>query len=394
MKKIYKLSGMCVLLSGLMSCSTGSSNTGPDEHSHHHDESGEIELSERQMETVGIKLGQVMKKEIGSSLRANGVLAVNPQDIAEISPLLSGKITNISVTEGDHVNKNETVAQIENLDIVTYQQDYQNALEELKLSKIEFERQEKLAKEGAGIKRNLEQAQSSMKLVQSKVGALERQLIQAGINPEIAARGDVSGVASVKSPISGVVNKIYSTTGGFADISSPIMTVTDNNKIYAQLRIYEKDLDKVEKGQAVDITVINSGEILTGSVSDINKTIDEETRGINVKVRITDKDKKNLIPGMAITGFIRSGGIMSDVVPEDAVISLGGKNYIYMLEWIEDEDGTMMYHFEPVEVITGNREQKYVEITPIGELDGNAQIVISKAFYIASMAADHGEHNH
>lgn len=394
---IYFYSFVCValLLGGMTACNGRSSSSEHDhEHSGHNHEAehGEIELSEKQMKTVGIELGSFDRREIGSGMRANGFLAVNPQDVAEISPLLSGVVKQINVKEGDFVNKGTTVAVIENLDIVTYNQDYQIAVDELELAQSELERQNKLAEQGAGIKRNLEKARTDMKIATARVSALERQLRQAGITPGSTIAS--TGTAAVKAPIGGIVSVIFAKTGGFADMSTPIMTVTDNRKIFALLKVYEKDIDKIEKGQKVDLNLTNGAMSLEGVVAEINRTIDPETKGIDVRVALTGANLTTLIPGMAVTGYIRSGGTETDVLPEDAVVSSGGKSYIYVLEGTEEEDGELMYHFEPVEVITGNREQGFIEVSPLTELSPDAKIVIAKAFYLASMAADHGEHNH
>ncbi|MCH5320011.1 MAG: efflux RND transporter periplasmic adaptor subunit [Paramuribaculum sp.] len=391
----YSIACVALLLGGMTACNGRSSSSEHDhEHSGHNHEAehGEIELSEKQMKTVGIELGSFDRREIGSGMRANGFLAVNPQDVAEISPLLSGVVKQINVKEGDFVNKGTTVAVIENLDIVTYNQDYQIAVDELELAQSELERQNKLAEQGAGIKRNLEKARTDMKIATARVSALERQLRQAGITPGSAIAS--TGTAAVKAPIGGIVSVIFAKTGGFADMSTPIMTVTDNRKIFALLKVYEKDIDKIEKGQKVDLNLTNGAMRLEGVVAEINRTIDPETKGIDVRVALTGANLTTLIPGMAVTGYIRSGGTETDALPEDAVVSSGGKSYIYVLEGTEEEDGELMYHFEPVEVITGNREQGFIEVSPLTELTPDAKIVIAKAFYLASMAADHGEHNH
>lgn len=372
----------------------GESTTEEHSHEHHHEEGESLELSEKQIETVGIELHTMMKREIGASIRANGVLAVNPQDMAEISPLMAGVVTNILVTEGSKIGAGTTVATIENLEITGLQEDYRLAVEELSLARSAKERQELLASHGAGIRKNLEQATADYRTAQMKATAMETRLRQAGINPRDVIEGNLSKVASIKSPIGGIVNRISCTTGGFADMSTPIMTVTDNSKIYARLRIYEKDLPKVTPGQNVLLNLTNSGATLQGVVEQINPTIDPTSKGIDVKVGIIGSDRENLMPGMAVNASISSGEIESDVLPEEAVVVINGRNYIFVLEDIEEEDGETMYHFEPVEVVTGNRSQGLIEVKPLEELRADAKIVVSKAFYLASMSADHGEHNH
>lgn len=398
MKAIYNI--ICTTLTFAIltittcGCSGNHTFSATEEYTEEHEHTEEIELSEKQMQTVGISLGHFEKREIGSSLKAVGTLTVNPQDIAEVTPLLSGIVKTIHVSEGQPVSKGTAIATIENLEILTLQQDYIEATAALKLAETEQTRQQRLAEEGAGIRKNMERAQSEYLVARSHAAALEQQLRTAGIDPHTVAAGKITTTAIVRSPISGVVNKIYPTTGSYADNSSPIATITDNSKTYATLRIYEKDLDKVAKGQTVDLSLTNSTGTFTGIIDEINPTIDADTRGINIKVRITDTKNQNLIPGMAVSAYINSGAHLSTVLPEAAVITNAGKSYIYVVCDTTTENGTKMYHFAPAEVITGSRQQGFIEVTPIEELPASATIVTDKAFYLASMTADHGEHDH
>lgn len=399
MRKFYidicRLFGATVVTFGMLSCAGSvSDNHVEDSQAHHHDEDGEIEITEKQMTTVGIELGHVEKREIGTGLMANGTLTVSPQDMAEISPMFAGLVSNICVVEGSYVQQGDVLAYIENMDITTYQHDYQLALEDLSLARSEKERQDKLAAEGAGIRKNLEMARVAYNSALSRSESLARRLKQIGISPEAVASGEITEAVALKSPVSGIISKIFAVRGSYADMSTPIMTVTDNRKIYAVLRIYEKDVDKVESGQRVDMSLTNGAMSIEGTVADINRSIDPETKGIDVKVVLDEINVANIIPGMAVTAFIRSGLAQTDALPEDAVIASGGKTVIYVLEDMHEEDGQNTYHFEPVEVIAGNRQNGYVEIKPVDDLDEDAVIVVKRAFYLASMAADHGEHNH
>ena len=81
----------------------------------------EVELTQEQLNTVGIILGKVEKKELGSVIRVNGKLKLNPQDKADATSLVSGIVRKISVIEGQQVKAGQTVAYIENTEIVEMQ---------------------------------------------------------------------------------------------------------------------------------------------------------------------------------------------------------------------------------------------------------------------------------
>ena len=382
----------------LAACGGGGGESGHD-HDHDHGEGesheeGVIELTERQMTTVGIELGHLESREIGSGLRANGTLSVGPESRAEVTPAIAGVVKTINVREGDHVRAGAVVATIENMEVLAACREYSDALHSFELAMSEKERQERLAERGAGVRKNLDRCLAEFKIAESRLRAAEGALRLAGITPAQALAGNASGVAVVKAPISGVVNKIYAVKGGYADVSSPLMSITDNAALFALLRVYEKDLSAVRPGQKVELTLTNGGGNAGGVVESINKTIDPETRGIDVRVRLTSGASDALIPGMAVSGTIYSEGVAVSTLPEEAVVVSGGRSFIYVLDKEDEEEGQRVFIFRPVEVRAGARQHGYVEVSPLEPLPEDASIVVSKAFYIASMAADHGEHNH
>lgn len=83
-----------------------------------------IEISEEQMETVGIELGTVEIKNLNSAVKASGEMALLPQNKADVTSLSAGVIKQITVIEGSPVKKGQTVALLENLEIVKLQEAY------------------------------------------------------------------------------------------------------------------------------------------------------------------------------------------------------------------------------------------------------------------------------
>lgn len=365
------------------------------EHSGHTHEEGEVmelELSEKQLKTVGIELGSLMNEDMGGGITVNGVLAVNPQDMADVTPLLSGVVREIFVKEGDHVTAGQSVARIENMDVVTYRQSYADAQLRLGLAQQEYERQKQLASHGAGIAGNLKRTETELQVCRNAVSSLEQQMHIAGIKPSHLKEGTASAV--VKAPISGVISRIFLHLGNMADMSAPVMTITDNSKVFAQLKVYEKDLDKIKTGETVDLSLTNGDGKLKGRVAEVNPTLNAETKTADIRVVLTETDNRRLIPGMAVNGTVNLESRPVTALPEEAVVLNEGKNYIYVLESSEEEDGEMMYRFKAIEVVTGLKQRGYVEVTPLVSLSPDTRVVVSKAFYLASMSADHGEHNH
>ena len=77
------------------------------------------------------------KKELGSVIRVNGELKLNPQDKADVTSLIGGIVRKISVIEGQQVKAGQTVAYIENTEIVEMQKNYLVAAKEKETAQLE-----------------------------------------------------------------------------------------------------------------------------------------------------------------------------------------------------------------------------------------------------------------
>ena len=378
-------------------CASGSGETGEHEenehghgHEHGHGDSDEVELSEAQMKAVGITLGLPESRALEETLNANGVLAIDPQYEAVAAPLLGGIVSKICVTEGQRVGAGTVVAYVDITEAVALREELRAAKAEVDAAQIEVTRQEALAAQGAGIRKNLDAARSALSIASVKAQGVEARMRQYGISPS----GSSTSIP-VKAEISGTVTSIMARTGSFADMQTPVAKIVDNSKVYCMLKVFEKDIPSIHTGANVDMRLTNNPAVtFTGKIIDINPVLEPDTKTAPVKVSVVPAEKAELIPGMGVSASVSTGGKNSMAMPEGAIVSAGGKSYIFVLEGIEEENGEKMYHFEKREVIPGVTSMGYVEITPIEPLDENSRVVTSNAFFLGSMSTDHGEHNH
>ncbi|MDR0828688.1 MAG: efflux RND transporter periplasmic adaptor subunit [Prevotellaceae bacterium] len=348
-----------------------------------------IELSKQQIEAVGIELGKIEQKNLSSVVRANGQLVLTPQNQADVNSLIAGRIAEIVVTEGENVRKGQTLAYLENLEIVRLQESYFTQKQELALSRQEYERQQQLSAENAGTGKLLQQAESKYESDKVRLASLETQLRHLNISINSLNSGNVAGKIPIAAPISGVIGKIYVKTGSYADMQTVLMDITDNSQVHCDLKVFEKDLPKIKVGQIAEISLTNQGgKIITGKVQTINQSFDDESKSISVHIKI-DKPEK-LLPGMYVSALIQIDNQLVTAVPQDAIINAEGKKFIFALA----EQDKQHFHFKKIEVITGTVELNFVEITPLETLPADAQIVTKGAFYLMSMIGEEASHEH
>lgn len=393
MKLIYSFIGSLVLVL-FLSCSGDKTNE-KNEGEHKGEHADVIELSEEQMNIVGIKIGVLEQRNLNNVIRVNGVLKVIPQDRADVSSLVSGIVRKILVTEGSRVKRGQVVAMIENTDIVEMQKNYMTSVRQCQAARTDYERQKGLSHSGAGVKKTLQQAYSAYEIAKVEMKGIARQLRQLSVNPENVANGRFTMQVPVYAPISGVVNNISASIGSFTDMQKPLMQLSNTSGIYCDMKVYEKDLYSVKVGYRVDLMLTNHPDVkLTGVVAKINGAFDAQSRTVSVFVRLVDRGDILLIPDMYVTGLINSGRVSTPAVPDDAVVMMDNVPYIFSLVRTTTENSKKMYHFKKEKVVTGVTELGYTQINLLTPLPANAKVVTSNAFYLSSMISEHGEHAH
>ena len=352
----------------------------------------ELVLSQTQMNTVGIALGHVEEKELGGAIKANGELRLNPQDKADVTPIIGGIVRQISVVEGQKVRAGQTVAYIENTEIVEVQKNYLVAVREAEVAKQEIQRQKSLAAQGAGVEKTLQQAAADYEISNARLTGLLHQLRQMGISPKQTAAGKIVTRIPVCASLSGIVSKVFVSTGSYVDATASLMQIADNSAVFASLNVFERNIAQVEVGQDVDLVVTNSpGVHLKGRVQQINRSFDADTKAVAVHVRIVGKDALDLIAGMYVSGSIKTGQKKVKALPDNAIVRAEGRKFVFVLEDSTAEGGEKSFRFRSAEVVTGVSELGYTQVNFVSPADADATVVTDNAFYLASMAADHGE---
>ena len=345
-------------------------------------------LTEEQIQTVGITLGNVEQRALNNVIRVNGEMALDAQKRGEVTSLMAGIIRQVTVYEGDQVKAGQTVAWLENTDIVALQRDYLMARQQLTSAEQELIRQQTLASAGAGIDKNLQQSMTSQATAKAQAETLSLQLQQLSISPKLVEEGQLVTQIPIKAPITGTVGTITVSTGSYVDQQTSLMNIADNAAIHCDVRVFEKDIPYVVVGQDVDLQLTNQPDvILKGRVATINKSFDRSTKSIVVHVDIVSQHQVKLIPGMYATGLISVGRQTVTALPSEAIVSSEGKKYIFVMT--RNDNGNR--HFRREEVLTGVSELGYTQITPVHPLSPSATVVTQGAFYLGSMTGDHGE---
>ena len=379
MKKIlYSIIALSLLT---VSCRNEVKPTEEENESH---EENVVELTDQQLNTIGIRLGHIEQRQLSGTINATGTLRLSPQDRAEVTSLVAGVTKHILVKEGQNVRQGESVALVENTEIVALQKDYLVASRQLSLAQQALQRQQDIHAQGAGVGKNLQQAKAELDIASVTEKGLRLQLEQLGISSSQVAQGHFSNAAPVRSPITGVVGEILVSTGSYLDNETVLMKVYDNKALHADLHVFESDIAGVHIGQKVSLQLPDhSSTHLTGVVSFVTAALDNESKSASVHVKLDHAEGAKLLPNMFVSAVIHCNEQTCDAVPDEAIVMRANRKFVFV--------SLGSNRFRKQEVVTGFSQQGYTQITFTDSVPPSSEIVTAKAFYLESMLADHGE---
>lgn len=379
--------------------------TGQEAHAHEEHEHEEevdfdhIPLTEKQVNAVDLKMGMAQNREMDATISAKGSLVLRAQNMGEVASLMGGVVKAIYVKEGQLVKKGQLVATVENTDVVSLQREYFTAYKESELAKVDMERQLLLSKQGAGVRRTLQQAQKDYQVAHANLLGIGRQLAQMGISTSAVAKGKFTTAFPLHAPISGVVCQLTASLGSYADMQTPLMKIRNTQAVECDLNVFEKDLAKVKVGNRVTFSLTNQPGIkLSGTVYGMNQYFNDGSKSVAVHVKMDDASLKmsrinhvKLFDGMYVSGQIATGSQRCLALPSQAIVSTDGKQYVFALNG-EPKKGE--YSFSRHEVTTGVTGGGFTEVKLCDHLKAGKKIVTDNAFYLASLTGEHGEHAH
>lgn len=349
-----------------------------------------IPLSEKQVKAVDLKMGEAQEREMDAMLHVNGSLVLRAQDMGNVSSLMGGIVKNVYVKEGQMVSRGQVVATIENTNVVTLQREYYTAYKESEMARLELDRQKTLASAGAGIKKTLQMSEKNYKVAQANLLGTGRQLQQMGISTKEVAKGKFTTVFPLRAPISGTVSDMQASLGSYADMQTPLMKIRNNHAVECDLNVFEKDIAKVKVGDQVLVSLTNQpGVNVSGRVYGMNQYLNKGTKSVAVHVKLDAKRGAKLFEGMYVSGQIATGRQLCMTLPDKAIVSADGKQYVFALNQQHSKGGT--YSFSRHEVTTGVSNNGYTEVALCKHLKKGQKIVTDNAFYLASLTGDHGE---
>jgi cobalt-zinc-cadmium efflux system membrane fusion protein len=334
-----------------------------------------LTLSTDQLRAADVKLGQVERQMIGTSLQVNGMLDVPPQNLITIAAPMGGFVKSTKLLQGMKVKKGELLATLESQEYIQLQQDYLDHKSKLEFLESEYKRQLELAKENVNAQKTLQQAKAQYQSADAIVRGLEAKLGMINISIASLAQDKIRSTINLHAPLNGYVTVINVNIGQYVNAADEIFKIVNLEHLHAELQVFERDIHSLRIGQKVTFKLANENNLRTATVHLIGKEIGPE-RTVRVHCHL-DKEDENLLPGMYITANIEIDPREVDALPANAIVNYEGSDFVFV------QNGGNK--FTMTKVKTGTSAGYTVEVQLPDTFDRNSAIVTNGAFDLLGM---------
>jgi membrane fusion protein, heavy metal efflux system len=261
---------------------------------------------------------------------------VNP-DVSRQVPvpsLASGRVVEIDTRLGDQVAKGQLLFKVRSADISGAFSDYQQAVKNEGLTKIQLERAKRLLDIGAIPQSGLEIAQTAEDVNLVVVHAAEEHLKVLGVEPD-----HPSAIVEVFAPVSGVITdqQITDQSGVQALTPPNPFTISDISQVWIVCDVYENDLAQVHLLEFADIHIdAYPGRVLKARIANILPVLDPNIRTAKVRLEVENpaalpgSNQRMLKLGMFVTATFHGLAAQTyATVPAAAILHLHDREWVY-----------------------------------------------------------------
>jgi cobalt-zinc-cadmium efflux system membrane fusion protein len=245
------------------------------------------------------------------------IVESDPARTANVVAPLTGRVTELKVGLGDHVERNQLLAVIESGDMAQAYADVAKATDALALAKKGMDRARGVQQAGGNAVKDLEAAQSNANQAQAELDRAQARVQSLSAS----GQGQTSRGIRITAPVSGYVTALAAAPGTYVnDTTTPLMTVADIDSVWITANVPEVDVGGIAKGQGVDATLsAYPDQVFHGQVSFVSQVLQADTRRDMVRAAFANADGR-LKPNMFAKASIAVPLPAQVFVPDSALL--------------------------------------------------------------------------
>lgn len=272
---------------------------------------------------------------------AQSVGSLRSRQSVMLRPEVSGRVVRLNFRDGERVRQGQLLVQF---DDQLQQAQIKQSQAELSIAQANHKRNEELLAQNFVSQRSLDESAANLEVAQAKLALAKATADRLRI---IAPFDGIAGIRNVN-------------VGDYLKDGTDIVNLEDIDTVYVDYRLPERYQTQVKAGQRVSVELdALPGRSFEARVQAVDPLIDANGRSIGVRASIPNRQLL-LRPGM----FARVNTLFgvrerARVVPEEAIVPQGGRQFVIKLVPGPDNDTLVSRR---VEVKVGIRRPGQVEI--------------------------------
>jgi RND family efflux transporter MFP subunit len=346
-----------------------------------------------------VHVAQAEARKLTRTISAPGTLAADEQ--ATLSFKVAGRLSVLKVDLGTPVRRGQTIAQLETTDFIVRRQQAEAALQQARVriglspqgdddqintentslvrearavldeARLNRERTIQLSNQGIQPKAELDRAESSFKVAESRYqDAVEevrnRQAILLQRRSELAIARQQLAETTLYAPFDGAVRERRASMGEFLAAGAPVATIVRLHPLRLRVEVPERDAQGIRIGQSVRVTIEGEPDQgHSGRVARLSPALQEQSRTLIIEAEVENQQGR-LRPGsFAKAEILTSTTSDAVLVPASAIVNFAGIQKVFTVK-----DGKAVEK----NVVAGRREGDWIVVEGI---DANTSIVLS-----------------
>jgi RND family efflux transporter MFP subunit len=338
------------------------------------------EVEEASLAAAPVKVFKAKRQRISEKLFYTGL--IEAWNKINIMPDVGGKIAKIYVEEGDRVQKDQLLAELDTrairLQMEQAKAGFAVAEANQKDAQRNMERMERLKSENAVSEQQYEQLKLAYDAADAQLQQARAALNLANHNLDVSImKAPFSGViASKNAEVGDVINPLM---GGFSP-SSGVLILMDFSRVKIEIEVSSPDIVRIKKGMTALMRVdAFPDRIFRGRVSVVNLVADPMTRKFGVQITANNSDlmlRPNTFGEVTLEISTHEDAL---VIPQIAVLE---NKYVF----IAQDDNTVvrreislgLQNTDIVEVILGIEEEDLIVVEGNFGLEDGSKIEVKE----------------
>lgn len=275
---------------------------------------------------VTVEVGRVQAMTLADEAQAVGTLRARQSVL--LKPEVSGRITKLGFTDGQRVKRGQLLVQ---LDDALQAAQLQQAEAQEAIARTQLQRNRELLAQSFVSPSVVDQAEATLKVATAQVALARAQL------ERLQVRAPFDGVAGIR-----LVN-----LGEYVKDGGDLVSVEDASSMWVDFRLPERFVPRLRLGQDVGLSLdALPGQALKARVEALDSQLDANGRSMLVRARLqgdTGALRSGLFARVRVVFALREQAL---VVPEEALVPQGGKQYIVKLIDAGDGRGPLSQRIE------------------------------------------------